>query len=93
VFNLWRSSHEEGRPQQGQNIYIQSTLSSDEECEHCGVQGHNIGHCYSLNPELHANKSTNNKDGKSKGRCGGRNDSQTKGKTINKASSKTNDQG
>jgi hypothetical protein len=39
------------------------------------------------------NKSINNKDGKGKGGCGGNNDSQTKGKTIGKASSKANEQG
>jgi hypothetical protein len=80
-------------PNKDKTFTLKSTLSSDEECEHCGVQGHNIGHCCSLHPKLHDNKSTSNKDDKRKGRCGEGNDSQTKGKAINIASSKTNDQG
>jgi hypothetical protein len=54
-------------PDKDKTSTFKSTFSIDEECEHFGVQGHNIGHCYSLHPEFHANKSTNNKDNKSKG--------------------------
>jgi hypothetical protein len=61
--------------------------------EHCGVEGHDIDHCYSLCSKFCPNKSINNKDCKSKGGRGVNNDSQTKGKTIGKASSKANEQG
>jgi len=45
-----------------------------------------------LHLELYLIKSTNNKDGKSKGRHGGGNIFQSKGKVTSKVLSKTNDQ-
>jgi hypothetical protein len=44
----------------------ESIFSSTKECEHCGIKGHDIDHCYSLQSKFHPNKFTNNKDGKGK---------------------------
>jgi len=65
-----------------------SISSSNEKCEHCDVDGHDIDHCYSLHPKFHPTKSTHNKDGGDKGGCRGGNGFQTKGKASNKVSSK-----
>lgn len=64
----------------------ESIFSSTKECEHCGIKGHDIDHCYSLQSKFHPNKFTNNKDGKGKWGHEGGNGFQSK----DKASSKVN---
>lgn len=88
--DLWRPSHEKKFSNKGKTSISKFTFLRIEKCEHCGVKGHDIDHCYSLHLELHPNKSTNNKNGKGKGGCGGSNGSQGKGKVTSKTSSKTN---
>jgi hypothetical protein len=63
-----------------------STFWSTKECEHCGIKGHDINQCYSLQPKFQPSKSINNKDGKGEGGHEGGNGFQSK----DKASSKVN---
>ncbi len=65
-------------PNKGKAFTSKSTFSNVEKCEHYGVEGHDIDHCYSLHPKLHPNRSTTNKDIKGKGGCGGGNGFQSK---------------
>jgi hypothetical protein len=61
-----------------------SIFSSIKECEHCAIKGHDIDHCYSLQPKFHPSKSINNKDGKGKGGHEGGNGFQSKDKSSKK---------
>lgn len=82
VLNLWRRSSHERVPKQIrlEAFASKSISSSNEKCEHCDVDGHDIDHFYSLHPKFHPNKSTINKDDGGKGGCRGSNGFQTKGK-------------
>jgi len=66
VLDLWRPSHEKDCPNKGKKFISKFTYLRIPECEHRGVKGHDIDHCYSLHQELHPNKSTKNKNGKGK---------------------------
>jgi len=90
VLDLWRPSHEKECPNKGKTSISKFTSLRIKKCEHCGVKGHDIDHCYSLHPELHPNKSTNNKNDKGKQGLGGSNGSQGKGKLTSENSSKAN---
>ncbi len=46
-------------PNKGKAFISKSTISNTKECEHYGVEGHDIGHCYSWHLKLCPNKSIN----------------------------------
>jgi len=66
VLDLWRSLMKEC-PKKGITFTFKPTSSSNEKCEHCGVDGHDIDHHCSLHLEFIFTKSTSNKDSKGKG--------------------------
>ncbi len=53
-------------PNKGKAFISKSTFESDDGCEHCGVQSHDIDHCYSLHSRFRPNETTDNKDGEGK---------------------------
>jgi hypothetical protein len=77
-------------PNKGKAFISKSTFSNTKECEHYGVEGHDIGHCYSWHLKLCPDKSIN-KDGNIA--MWGRYNFQFKGKTTCKTFDKANDKG
>jgi hypothetical protein len=54
-------------PKKGITFTFKPTSSSNEKYEHCGVDGHDIDHYYSLHLDFIFTKYINNKDSKGKG--------------------------
>jgi hypothetical protein len=78
-------------PNKSKAFISKSTFSNTIKCEHYGVEGHDIDHCYSLHLKLCPNKSIN-KDGKCIRGCGGGNNFQFKGKITCKFFDKANNE-
>jgi hypothetical protein len=54
-------------PKKGTTFTFKPTSSSNEKYEHCGVDGQDIDHYYSLHLKFIYTISTSNKDSKGKG--------------------------